>query len=146
MKKAFSILMVAFAMTAMVACGDDDNNGTDNGGGNNPGGNDGFNTEMFVGTWRVENMSVNGQDMTPQNMLFTLDADGTGLANDNGVTENNGFTWYVDGDQLTITPLSGTHFVYTVNSLTENMCTFSGDYVPMTDMPGNVVVHLVRVE
>ena len=34
MKKVFSILMVAFAMTAMAACGDKNENGTDNGGGN----------------------------------------------------------------------------------------------------------------
>ena len=141
MKKVFSILMVAFAMTMMVAC-DDEGNGPDNGGGN--GGGNGYSVEMFVGTWQVENMTVNGQDMTPQNMLFTMNEDGTGLANDNGVTENNDFTWSVDGDQLTITPRSGTHFVYTVNSLTENECTFSGTYVPMTDIPGDVVVHLVR--
>lgn len=38
MKKLFSILMVAFAMTAMVACGDK-NEGTENNGGNNGGGN-----------------------------------------------------------------------------------------------------------
>ena len=142
MKKVFSILMVAFAMTAMVACGEKDN-GTDDGGGN--GSNDSYSAAMFVGTWRVESMTVNGQNMTPQNMLFIMDEDGSGLANDNGVTENNGFTWSVDGNQLTITPNSGTHFVYTVNSLTENECTFSGNTVPMTDIPGAVVVHLVRV-
>lgn len=141
MKKVFSILMVAFAMTAMVACGDKDE-GTDTPGG---GGNNNYNAQMFVGTWQVESMTVDGQDMTPQNMLFTMNEDGTGLANDNGETENNGFTWSVDGDQLTITPRSGTHFVYTVNSLTENECTFSGNNVPMADIPGNVVVHLVRV-
>ncbi len=37
MKKVFSIQKVAFAMTAMAACGDD-NNGTGNGGGSNGGG------------------------------------------------------------------------------------------------------------
>lgn len=141
MKKVFSILMVAFAMTAMVACGEKDNT-TDNGGGNNSG--NSFNAEMFVGTWRVENMSVDGQNMTPENMLFIMNEDGTGVANDNGVTENNGFTWSVDGNQLTITPRSGDHFVYTVSSLTEDECTFSGSIVPMTDIPGNVVVHLIR--
>lgn len=137
MKKLFSILMVAFAMTALVGC-EPENESPDNPSNGNSG------AEMFVGTWRVEKMTVNGQDMTPQNMLFTMNEDGTGLANDNGLTENNGFTWSVEGDQLTITPRSGTHFVYTVNSLTENECTFSGNYVPMTDIPANVVVHLVR--
>ena len=38
MKKVFSIQMVAFAMTAMVACGEKVNDGTDNGGGSNGGG------------------------------------------------------------------------------------------------------------
>ena len=135
MKKVFSILMVAFAMTVLVGCEPESPDNPSNG---NSG------AEMFVGTWQVEKMTVNGQDMTPQNMLFTMNEDGTGLANDNGVTENNGFSWSVEGDQLTITPRSGTHFVYTVNSLTENECTFSGNNVPMTDIPGNVVVHLVR--
>lgn len=141
MKKIFSILMVAFAMTVLVGC-EPENESPDNPSNGNSG--DNYNTEMFVGTWQVESMTVNGQNMTPQNLLFIMDEDGTGLANDNGVTENNGFTWSVEGDQLTITPRSGTHFVYTVNSLTENECTFSGNYVPMTDIPGNVVVHLVR--
>lgn len=141
MKKVFSILMVAFAMTVLVGC-EPENESPDNPSNGNSGNN--YNTEMFVGTWQVEKMTVNGQDMTPQNMLFIMNDDGTGLANDNGETENNGFTWSVEGDQLTITPRSGTHFVYTVNSLTENECTFSGNNVPMTDIPGNVVVHLVR--
>ena len=137
MKKVFSILMVAFAMTAMVACGEKDNDGNNSG--------DSYSAEMFVGTWQIESMTVNGPNMTPENMLFIMNEDGTGLANDNGVTENNGFTWGVDGNKLTITPRSGDHFVYTVNSLTENECTFSGTIVPMTDIPGDVVVHLVRV-
>ena len=141
MKKVFSILMIAFAMTAMVAC-DPENEGTDTPGGS---GNNSYNAEMFVGAWQVERMTVDGQDMTPQNMLFTMNEDGTGLANDNGVTENNDFTWSVNGDQLTITPHSGTHFVYTVTRLTDNECTFSGSNVPMIDIPGNVEVHLVRV-
>lgn len=141
MKKVFSILMVAFAMTAMVAC-EPENSGTDTPGDNNTA--NGYSAEMFVGSWQVERMTVDGQDRTPQNMLFIMNEDGTGLANDNGRTENNGFTWSVDGDRLTITPSSGDHFVYTVTSLTDNECTFSGNNVPMTDTPGNVEVHLVR--
>ena len=104
-----------------------------------------YTAEMFIGAWRVDNMTVDGRDMTPENMLFIMDEGGNGLANDNGVTENNEFTWSVSGDQLTITPRSGTHFVYTVNDLSATECTFSGTNVPMADIPGNVVVHLVRV-
>ena len=136
MKKVFSILMVAFAMTVLVGCEPESPDNPSNG---NSG------AEMFVGTWHLEKMTVNGQYMTPQNVLLTMNEDGTGTANSNVVTENIGFTWSVEGDQLTITPQSGTHCVYTVNSLTENECTFSGNYILMTDIPaGNVVVHLVR--
>ena len=136
MKKIFSILMVAFAMTVLVGCEPESPDNPSNG---NSG------AEMFVGTWHLEKMTVNGQYMTPQNVLLTMNEDGTGTANSNVVTENIGFTWSVEGDQLTITPQSGTHCVYTVNSLTENECTFSGNYILMTDIPaGNVVVHLVR--
>ncbi|MBP5516721.1 MAG: lipocalin family protein [Bacteroidales bacterium] len=142
MKKTarFILCLVAMATFCAASCEKDDNDG-DNG--NNNG--NGYNAEMFVGTWRVDNMTVNGENMTPQNMLFTMNEDGTGLANDNGVTENNGFSWSVSGDQLTITPRSGANYVYTVNELTETECTFSGTNVPMADIPGNVVVHLVRV-
>ena len=138
MKKVFSILMIALAMTTFVAC-EEENNSNDK-----PGDGNGYSKEMFVGTWQVESMTVNEQNMTPEKMLFIMYEDGTGLANDNGVTENNGFEWSVDGNQLTIIPRSGKHFVYTVNSLTSNECTFSGDNVPMADIPGKVVVHLVR--
>ncbi|MBP5548685.1 MAG: lipocalin family protein [Bacteroidales bacterium] len=137
----FIFCFVALGCFCSAMCSDD-NDGENNG---NNGNNGGYSAEMFVGTWLVENMTVDGENMTPQNMLFIMNEDGTGLANDNGVTENNGFAWSISGDQLTITPRSGTNYVYTVNSLTENECTFSGTNVPMADFPGNVVVHLTRV-
>lgn len=135
----FALCFVAMGCFCAAMCSDDnENDGNNNGGGNS------YTADMFVGAWRVDNMTVNGEDMTPENMLFIMNEDGTGLANDNGVTENNGFAWSVDGDQLTITPRSGVSYLYTVNSLTETECTFSGNNVPMADFPGDVVVHLVR--
>ncbi|MBQ6097367.1 MAG: lipocalin family protein [Bacteroidales bacterium] len=136
----FALCFVALGCFCAAMCTDENENENNNNQNNTT-----YSSEMFVGTWQVENMTVNGQNMTPQNMLFMMYDDGTGLASDNGETENNGFTWSVSGDQLTITPRSGTHYVYTVNSLTENECTFSGNNVPMADIPGNTVVHLVRV-
>lgn len=142
MKKTINFILCLVAMATFCAAGCE----KDNDGGNNSNNNgNGYSADMFVGTWRVDNMTVNGENMTPENMLFTMNEDGTGLANDNGVTENNGFAWSVSGDQLTITPRSGINYVYTVNKLTETECTFSGTNVPMTDIPGNVVVDLVRV-
>ncbi len=141
MKKSIYLILCLVAMGCFCSamCSEENENNNNN---NNS---EGYSAEMFVGTWLVENMTVNGENWTPQNMLFIMNEDGTGLANDNGVTENNGFAWSVDGDQLTITPRSGENYVYTVNSLTENECTFSGTNVPMADIPGNVVVHLERV-
>ena len=54
MKKVLSILMVAFAMTAMAACGDDNNGGTNNGGGNNNGGEQPTGNESVLTTWSYE--------------------------------------------------------------------------------------------
>ena len=141
MKKVSYLILCFVAMGSLLAfqCGDDNPaEGNNNNGGNS------YTADMFVGAWRVDNMTVNGDNMTPENMLFIMNEDGSGLANDNGVTENNGFAWSVSGNQLTITPRSGVSYVYTVNSLTETECTFSGDNVPMADIPGDVVVHLVR--
>ncbi|MBO4308027.1 MAG: lipocalin family protein [Bacteroidales bacterium] len=143
MKKSIYFIFCLVAMATLCAASCEKENGENNNNGGNGG--NGYSSEMFVGTWLVENMTVNGENMTPTNMLFIMYEGGTGLANDNGETENNGFLWSVDGDQLTITPRSGIHYVYTVNNLTEDECTFSGDNVPMADIPGDVVVHLTRV-
>lgn len=144
MKRSINLILCFVALATFCAASCEKDNEGDNNGNNGNNGN-GYSAEMFVGTWRVDNMTVNGENNTPENMLFIMNEDGTGLANDNGVTENNGFTWSVSGDQLTITPRSGVHYVYTVNNLTESECTFSGTNVPMADIPGNVVVHLLRV-
>ena len=144
MKKTINLILCFVAMASFCAASCEKDNEGENNGNNGNNGNS-YTAEMFIGAWRVDNMTVDGRDMTPENMLFIMDEGGNGLANDNGVTENNEFTWIVSGDQLTITPRSGTHFVYTVNDLSATECTFSGTNVPMADIPGNVVVHLVRV-
>ncbi|MBO7489503.1 MAG: lipocalin family protein [Bacteroidales bacterium] len=144
MKKSINLILCFVALATFCAASCEKDNEGDNNSNNGNNGN-GYSAQMFVGTWRVDNMTVNGENNTPENMLFIMNEDGTGLANDNGVTENNGFTWSVSGDQLTITPRSGVHYVYTVNNLSESECTFSGTNVPMADIPGNVVVHLLRV-
>ena len=144
MKKTINLILCFVAMASFCAASCEKDNEGENNGNNGNNGNS-YAAGMVIGAWRVDNMTVDGRDMTPENMLFIMDEGGNGLANDNGVTENNEFTWSVSGDQLTITPRSGTHFVYTVNDLSATECTFSGTNVPMADIPGNVVVHLVRV-
>lgn len=58
MKKLFSILMVAFAMTAMIACGNDEI-GNDTPGGSTPGGNTETNLD---GTSWLYTVGTNSQD------------------------------------------------------------------------------------
>ena len=93
-----------------------------------------------TGTWRKDGKS--------EYCLYRSDHTGCKYNTDEGFSEDfpsYDYEWSVSGDQLTITPRSGVSYVYTVNNLTENECTFSGTNVPMADIPGNVVVHLARV-
>ena len=114
-----------------------------NNGGN--GNNSGYTSEMVVGTWRVVDLTFNGEPIQDfGEILLIMNEDGSGIFNDNGVTENNGFTWTLSGDQLTIVERHGEHH-YTINSLTEDECTFTGDAIPGNDMTGNAVIHIVRV-
>lgn len=142
MKKGFLFTMfAALALCFTVAC-TDENEGGDNNGGNNGGGND--YATLIVGTWQVDNMTVDGNDMTPQNVRFTFNTGGTGLLNDNGVTENNEFSWSISDNQITIQPRHGT-MTYTIVSLTQTSCTFTGTVVPGTDIEGDVSVHMTKV-
>lgn len=100
--------------------------------------------EMIVGTWQVDALLFNGQDITPENLLLIMNEDGTGLVNNNGETENNGFTWTIKDDKLTIVNTHGP-IEYTIKSLTENDAEVVGSVVPGTDMQGDVTMQLVRV-
>lgn len=140
-KRFLFTLVAALALCFTVAC-TDENEGGNNGGGNNGGGND--YATLIVGTWQVDNMTVDGNDMTPQNVRFTFNAGGSGLLNDNGVTENNEFSWSISGDQITIQPRHGS-MTYTIVSLTQTSCTFTGTVVPGTDIEGDVNVHMTKV-
>lgn len=96
------------------------------GGGNN------YNT-LIVGTWQVTQTIVNGQDYTAQtgDVKLTFNADGRGLLNDNGDTQNNGFNWSISGKTMTISPDHDSGAEFTIVSLDGQTCTFMG-----TKMPG----------
>jgi len=144
MKKGIFLTLATALMLCFAACQKDDNP-ADNNGNNGNGSNGGNNySQLVVGTWLVDNMTVNGEDRTPQNLLFTFNAGGTGLMSDNGETENNQFNWSVNGSSITITPRNGAHYVYNINTLTATECAFSGTVVPGTDIEGSVTIHMVK--
>lgn len=139
MKKTVSALLCLVAMATFGLASCEKDNDTDNS-------TDTTTKDLVVGTWQVDNMTLNGEQMTPENMLIIMNDNGTGLINDNGETENNDFRWTVEGKTLTITPHPYNHtYTYTLDNLTETECTFSGDNVPLADISGAVVVHMVRV-
>lgn len=114
----------------------------------NPGGGGGSNNnynQLIVGTWLVDNMTVDGNVMTPENLKLIFNANGTGVLNDNGVTENNEFSWSLDGTTMTIQPRNGSA-TYTIVSLDDHACQFTGTMVPGTDMQGDVSIHMTKVQ
>ena len=153
MKKFFRFLMVALmgvAMTALFSCEKEvtaPGGGGDNGGGNNGGGGGNNNPygALVYGSWQVDLLSVNGQNMTPENMLIVLNPDGSGVMNDNGETENNGFTWTINGSTLTIAPRNN-QFTFTIDSVTATECAFHGDYIEFggQDIRGDIRFHMVK--
>ena len=141
MKKGFFFTLAAALMLCFTAC-DPDHPIPDNPGG---GGNNNNYSQLIVGTWQVDNMTVDGRVMTPENLKLIFNANGTGVLNDNGVTENNEFSWSLDGTTMTIQPRSGSA-TYTIVSLDDHACQFTGNVVPGTDMQGDVSIHMTKIQ
>ncbi len=113
---------------------------------NNNNGNNSTYADLIPGTWLIDKLTVNGEEIPPANfgeIILYMHKDGTGLVSDNGVTENNGFTWSIDGSTLTIVERHGEH-VFTINELNEKECTFAGNSIPAGDEVGDVVIHIIR--
>lgn len=140
MKKGIFLTLATALMLCFAACQKDDAEPE----GNNSNGNENTYSQLVVGTWLVDNMTIDGEPRTPRNLQFTFNAGGTGLMNDNGVTENNEFSWNINGSSITITPRNGAHYVYNINTLTATECAFSGTVVPGTDIEGSVTIHMVK--
>ena len=138
--KKILFTLAAGLMLCFAACQKDDAEPE----GNNSNGTGNTYSQLVVGTWLVDNMTIDGEPRTPQNLQFTFNTGGTGLMNDNGVTENNEFNWSINGSSITITPHGGNNYVYTINTLTATECSFSGTVVPGTDIEGSVTIHMVK--
>lgn len=139
MKKTiyFIFCLLAFASFCCLACGKEEGGGTNE--------DNTENTEyaqMLVGSWMVESMTLNGEDITPDYFVFMMNADGTGLFSDNGETENNDFTWSVNGKVLTIVHRHG-QAAFTITNINDSEATLEGNTVPGSDgVDGDVVMHL----
>ena len=139
MKKGFLFTLAAALAMCFVGC-NPENTTPDNGGGDNN-----SYSQLIVGTWLIDTMIVNGEEMTPENIQLSFYAGGTGLLNDNGETQNNEFGWSINGQDITITPRSDTEEIFHIELLTSTECTFTGNTIPGTDMTASVRVHMTKV-
>lgn len=136
--------LCAFALLGMtVACSKDDDK--NNGSGDTHG-----YSALLVGTWQADKMYFNGQDVTAQMLQGTIKLNfyqnGTGLVSDNGETQNNEFSWVINGDDITITE-HDISMTFTINSLTATECTFSGTNMEMDGrmIEGEIKIHMTKV-
>ena len=141
--------MFAMAFIGMaVSCTDDDNNnnGGNNGGNNNNNDPNGY-SAMLVGEWQVDEAYVNDE---PFNMFvgirLSFTANGQGLMNDGGVTNNNDFTWQINGENITINTHHETMF-FTIIQMNDQECSFRGTSLEMDgqQITGTIIIHMVKV-
>ena len=136
-------MMAMFVMACVgltVSCEKDNE---ENGGNNND-----YNATL-VGTWQIDRATSNGQDIMYYvgQIQFTFNADGSGLMNDGGETQNNGFTWVVNGNTITITTdHHNVQMKFTITNMTSTECTFSGTRMELDgQFLENVEIHMVKV-
>lgn len=138
MKNILKFMAMAALLVSFAACTEKDNP---------PDGNDNNYSTLLIGTWRVDMMSINGQDMTPPNMLLSFTENGNGLMNDGDVTEHNGFTWVINGDVITVTT-DKNQFSFTIDSMTATECAFHGSYIEFddNDITGDIRFHMTKTD
>ena len=138
MKKGFFFSLAAALMLCFGACNPDDTPTNNNGNGNDD-------SNSLVGRWQVDNMTYNGQEMTPPDMVLVMNANGTGDVLMGGQSENNNFSWSVNGNVLTVHPNGGGEYSFTIVSISATEASLTGNVVPGTDMQGDVTMHLTKI-
>ena len=133
-------LCAAMLLVSFAAC-DEKENGNDNPGG----GNNNYST-LILGDWKVDLMTVDGQNMTPPNMQLSFYENGSGLMNDGGVDEHNDFTWVINGNTINVTT-DKHQFTFTIDNLTATECAFHGNYIEFDghDITGVINFHMIKM-
>lgn len=140
MKNIFRFMVVAVLFVLFAACTEKQVEPDDGGNTNN-------NSTLLIGTWRVDLMSIDGQDMTPPNMQLSFYENGSGLMNDGGATEHNDFTWAINGNVIDITT-NNHQFSFIIDNLTATECAFHGSYIEFdgNDINGDIRFHLTKTD
>ncbi|MCR4659231.1 MAG: hypothetical protein K5650_02935 [Bacteroidales bacterium] len=141
MKNVIKMLCAAMLLMSFAACTEKENENDKPGGGDN----NNYST-LLLGTWSVDQMSVNGENRTPQYMQLSFYEGGRGLMDDGDSSHHNDFTWVISGSRIDIN--TGNHqFSYTIDNLTATECSFHGNYIQLgeQEITGDIRFHLVKV-
>lgn len=138
MKKSLKVLCAIALMLPFAAC-TPENVG--------PNGNDDNNySTLILGTWQVDMMSVDGQDMTPPNMQLSFYDNGQGLMDDGDPGDHNDFTWVINDNVINVN--TGNHqFSFTIDTMTATECAFHGNYIEFdgNEITGDIRFHMTKV-
>lgn len=140
MKKILKFMAAAMLMLSFAACTEKPE-GPTNGDDSN------HYSSLLIGTWRVDMMSINGQDMTPPDMQLSFYENGSGLMNDGDVTEHNDFTWVINGNVINVTT-DHQQFSFTIDTMTATECAFHGSYIEFdgNDITGDIRFHMTKTD
>ena len=140
MKNFMRFLCAAMLCVSFAACTGEEGEGSSNSG------DDSNYSTLILGTWQVDLMSVNGQNMTPPNMQLSFYENGGGLMNDGGETEHNDFTWSISGSTVNVTT-DKYQFSFTIDSVTATECGFHGNFMEMDghEITGDIRFHMTKV-
>lgn len=140
MKKILKFMAAAMLMLSFAACTEKPE-GPTNGDDSN------HYSSLLIGTWRVDMMSINGQDMTPPNMKLSFYENGGGLMNDGDVTEHNDFTWVINGNVINVST-DHHQFSFTIDTMTATECAFHGSYIEFdgNDITGDIRFHMTKTD
>lgn len=103
---------------------------------------------LIIGTWQMTQTLVNGHDYTTQSgdIKLVFNANGRGVLNDNGETENNDYSWSINGNIIDITPDHGSAASFTIVSLDGHTCVFTGSRMPGVEQDlGEVCITMTKV-
>lgn len=132
MKNILKVLCAFTLVFALAACTEKDNNEQTQNNGNNNGNGGGNYSSLILGTWRVDQMSVDGQNMTPEYMTLSFYENGTGLMDDGDASHHNDFRWAISGNNTTVST-DNHEFLFIIDELDATGCRFHTTYVEFVE-------------
>ncbi len=139
MKNIIRLLCAVMLFVSFAACDEMENEN------NNQQGDSDYST-LILGAWKVDLMTVEGQNMTPPNMQLSFYENGSGLMNGDGIEEHNEFTWAISGNNISVTT-DNNQFTFVIDNLTATECTFHGNRIQIgeNDITGDIVFHMIKM-